>query len=420
MSTLKYWVWFSDVSGVRTKTKKLLMEHFSDPQAIYFANEGEYKALEEISDSEIQALGNKDLTRAENILTSCADIGAEILTLNDARYPARLKNIYDPPAVLYVLGKLPWLDEEVPIAIVGTRRATPYGIKMGKRFGYEITKGGGLIVSGLAEGVDTAGAQGALRAGGSCIGVLGTAIDVVYPKSNKTLFEDIKAVGALISEFPPGAKTKASNFPQRNRIMSGLSLGVVVIEAPKSSGSLITASRAADQGRDVFVVPGNADAPNCVGSNELIRDGAKIVMRGDDVLAEYEGLYPSRIKRLSSNQVQIPQEDAKLEASETAAPQPEPEADLPEEKEKKPRRFELPSLRRQKKPTLESQLAELTPEQLKVISSIGTEGAHLDDIIERCGAPSPQVMADLTVLQIKGFITQEKGKRFTLNVISRK
>lgn len=419
MAAIKYWVWLSCLTGIKPKTKHSLLEHFTDPQAIYFANETEYDALPGIGESEKAALAGKDMDRANDILGRCAEIGADIITLGDAAYPERLRHIFDPPLVLYVLGKLPWLDEEVPVAIVGTRRATSYGITMGYRFGGELARGGAVVVSGLAAGVDTAGAKGALSAGGKCIGVLGTAVDVVYPRENSELFRDVMYHGALISEFPPGYPTQGSNFPQRNRIISGISAGVLIIEAPKKSGALITAARAAEQGRDVFVVPGNVDAQNCVGSNELIKDGAKAVLTGNDILSEYESIYPHRIKTLSSAEL-IGRGAVKAVEKKEAAPE-KPKPLKPETGEGFFKlRVPNPLRMKKKKETLENQLSGLSEEQLKIVTAIGDEQAHIDDIAERAGLPVSKTLSELTLLQIKGYVNQERGKRFSLNVKSMK
>lgn len=428
MATVKYWVWLSNLSGVRPKTKYRLLEHFSAPRSIFFANESEYDAIEGITGGEKQALSDKNLLRANEILGKCDELGVQIITIGDTVYPERLRNIFDPPIVLYARGKLPWLDEEVPIGVVGTRKASTYGISMGQRFGYEITKGGGLVVTGLATGVDSAGARGALLAGGRCIGVLGTGIDVVYPRGNGMLFDDVRYHGALISEFPPGYPTQSGNFPQRNRIISGLSVGVLIIEAPKKSGALITAARAAEQGRDVFAVPGNVDQPNCAGTNELIRDGAKAVVCGNDILCEYTGVYPEKIRIISEKEARMPSrlfKEKTAEKSTSSGKNASGETKLKEED--RPLRRETgegfaklrepnPLRMAKRRETLSQQLAGLSVEQLSIITAIGDESRHVDDIIEQTGLAAPKVLSELTMLQIKGFVTQEKGKRFSLNV----
>jgi DNA processing protein len=214
------------------------------------------------------------------------------MTLHDGDYPARLTNIPDPPLVLYIRGRLPALDEEAAVAVVGTRSCTPYGLKAAERIGYELARHGCLVVSGLARGIDSAAAKGTLRAGGRVVGVVGSGLDIVYPPENKKLFDDVAAVGAIVSEYPPGSPAAPRHIPQRNTVMSGLSVGVTVIEAPEKSGALITATHALEQGRDVFAIPGNVDSPACKGSNNLLREGAVLVTTGREIAEEYAALFP--------------------------------------------------------------------------------------------------------------------------------
>ncbi len=410
---LKYWLWLSLRRGLRPESRSALLERFGDPRAVYNASERE---LEEIvwRDAERAALRDKSLEKTQAILEACARLEVHILTMQDADYPARLRNIYDPPCVLYVLGRLPAVDEKAAIAVVGTRKATPYGLKMGRQMGYELTRGGALVVSGLAEGVDSAAAEGALRAGGSCIGVLGTAIDVVYPPKNRKLFEDVCTVGALVSEYPPGAPTARANFPQRNRIISGLSVGVVVIEAPEKSGALITADLALQQGRDVFVVPGNADSPNCAGSNALMRDCAKPVTGGLDVLCEYEHLYGgvdvSAPQDLAMPAEQLRQAAAEFAGSNTPAP----------EEGKGFHRLRVPNaaLLRDAEPSVPEKTydpAQLGETERALVAAMDAPHMHIDEIIEKSGLSAAEALSALTLLEIEGVVGQEPGKRFTLS-----
>lgn len=414
MSELKYWIWFSQRSGLKPQVRSLLLERFSSPRDIYFAISSDYEA-QGLTKKDAGILMQKDLDPVSEIIDACAKLGVSVLTIQDATYPIRLRNIPDPPEVLYIAGHLPAIDEVPAVAIVGTRKATPYGIKMGRRLGYELTKGGALVVSGLAEGVDSAGAQGALRAGGQCVGVLGTAIDVVYPRKNKELFEDVERCGALVSEYPPGAATRRENFPARNRLISGLSVGVTIIEAPARSGSLITAARALEQGRDVFAVPGNADAFNCQGSNDLIKDCAKAVTSGWDILCEYEALYPSKVRKLVGPEAEIPQEQEPSVEEKTDEILPETgegfaKLRVPNNKKTVDR------LKDREYIDLKKQLEGLTESQLKIVAVMTSPSMHIDDIIDLCGLPAASVLSDMTLLQLSGYVVQERGKRFSLSL----
>lgn len=422
MSMLKYWVWLSLRRGLRPESRNALLECFGDPCAIWNASERE---IDEIvwRDAERSTLRDRAMEKTQQILDACARLEVHILTMQDADYPARLRNIFDPPCVLYVLGRLPAIDETAAIAVVGTRKATPYGLKMGRQMGYELTRGGALIVSGLAEGVDSAAAEGALRAGGSCVGVLGTAIDVVYPPKNRKLFEDVCTVGALVSEYPPGAPTSRGNFPQRNRILSGLSVGVVVIEAPERSGALITADRALEQGRDLFVVPGNADSPNCAGSNALMRDCAKPVTGGLDVLSEYTHLYRGVDISAPQNLAMPAEQQREIAAEYAGSNTPAPEEGTGFHRLRVPRaaRLHEEEPQAQASPAPETAAPELTYDPMQLSETERTLAAvlvtprmHIDDVIAKSGLSASEALSALTMLEIEGIVAQEPGKLFTL------
>lgn len=290
---LLYWLWLANRPHISDREKLQLLGHFDSPEACYLAD----CAPEGLSPEGQEAFLDKDLTQAEEILGTCAKQKIRILTWQDAQYPGRLKNIPDPPLVLYWRGVLPDFDSEVPIGIVGTRKATAYGLNTALSMGSQIAACGGLVVSGMAEGIDTMATQGALSQGKPAVGVLGCGVDVIYPVSNRKLFQTMDQQGCLISEFPPGEKPNRWNFPRRNRIISGLSCGVLVVEAPAKSGALITARQAMEQGRDVFVVPGNIGVAACEGSNALMKDGAAIVTCGWDVLEDYACIWPEKLKK---------------------------------------------------------------------------------------------------------------------------
>lgn len=421
MSSLKYWVWLSAMTNLRPIIKFQLLEAFGGPEEIYFADQRLLMEKLELRDNELDMLGDKSLDRVQEILEACRREDADILTIADAAYPKRLKNIFDPPAVLYVKGRLPAVDELPVIAVVGTRKATPYGIKMGRIFGSRLTTGGGLVATGLAQGVDSAAAEGALRAGGSCIGVLGCPIDEVYPLFNEALYNDVAAVGALVSEYPPGSVRRPANFPERNRLISGLAVGVTIIEAPKHSGALITASLALEQGREVFAVPGNADAPNCAGSNELIREGATLVTTGWDVLSEFKERFPNQIKG-PDEVVPVPEEEP-AGVYPGAGPRAEHERNEGPETGKgfaklrvRNERKNVDKAQKREYIVLKEQLEGLTENQLKIVSVMDAAGKHVDDIIDASALPAATVLAELTLMQIKGFVAQESGKRFSLSV----
>ena len=394
MAQIRYWVWLTALEGLRPISIRRLMQHFGGPMEIYFAPRGGYDAVEGISPQEKTLLEIKDLTRTEKILEQCQRENIHIITLQDASYPERLRQIADPPPVLYVRGSLPYLDELPAIAVVGTRKASPYGIKMATRLGQEITVAGGCVVTGLALGVDGAAAKGALLGNGLCVGVLGTAIDVNYPAANATLIEDVAAFGAVVSEFPPGYPTKPENFPRRNRVISGLSCGTCVVEAPRRSGALITANLALDQGRDLFAVPGNADSAASAGTNALIQECAKAVTCGMDILLEYEGLFPDVISPRAKIFPPAPTAEKTDSAEKTVIDKPSAISYS----------------------DVESRLAAFPEDQQAMLRCLLNGEAHVDEIIAATGFSAAKVLAGMTLLVIRGAVRSHPGKRYSLSL----
>lgn len=384
MSMLKYWVWLSQREGVGSQTKLALLERFSTPEELYYADEGELLLTEGITRREAEALGEKDLTKADEILADCERLGLHLLTLHDAAYPVRLRSIYDPPCLLYIRGRLSAVDELPAIAVVGTRKASPYGIRCAEDLAFGLAESGALIVTGLARGIDSAAAQGALRAGGAVIGVLGGGTDVIYPKENGWLYDDVAAAGCLISEYPPGTEPLPGHFPLRNRIMSGLSVAALIVEAPVRSGALITAGMALDQGRDVFVVPGPIYAENSRGCNRLLRDGAGVAAEPWDILREYEALFPG-----------------KLRAQTRSAPQPS------EKRPGQPTEAAIPVL-----PSLSVKDAGLTDDQILLLRTLTDQPMPADDLAELTELPVRRVLSALTMLEIDQYVTDCGGKRY--------
>lgn len=385
---LKYWLWLTNLRGLSNQTRLALLRHFGTPEDIYYADEDEILLTEGITRQQAALLADHDLTVANRILADCQRLNISILTLQDAAYPSRLKNIYDPPCLLYYKGRMPAFDEEAAIAVVGTRDCSPYGVACAEKLSYGLASGGALIVTGLAAGVDSAAARGALRAGGIVAGVVGNGLDVAYPYENRYLYEDVAAAGVLISEYPPGTRPAASHFPVRNRILSGLSLAALVVEAGERSGALITANTALEQGRDVFAVPGPIDADNSVGCNRLIRDGAGLVSEAWDILREYEARFPDKLRQKESRE--------------------EPEVLGYQARQKEEPRVVPPSL----DPT-DPDLG-LTDDQIRLLRLLPEETPiQVDDLIELSGIPTRRVLSALTMLEIENYVTQHSGKHYT-------
>lgn len=279
-----YWIWLAQACDGGTLLCDHLLDAFGDAKGVYTADLHDYEAIAGISPQRLERLQNKDLTEAERISEECKKRGIGVLTLADEAYPDRLKRIKERPPVLYFRGTLPTFDRYLCVAVVGTRRMTEYGGRVASRLGHSLCREGVLVVSGMADGVDGAAHRGALYRGGQTVAVLGCGCDVPYPKKHELLMEEIVRNGAVIGEYPPGTKPVAGNFPRRNRIISGLCQATVVVEADERSGSIITARCALRQGRRVFAVPGNVGEWSSLGTNHLIRDGARSITSAADIL----------------------------------------------------------------------------------------------------------------------------------------
>lgn len=282
----QYWLGFNHVKGIGANRLRGLWTYFHhDLKAAWHANADELLHAGLDSPTVENVIQHRKTFDPEAALNRVHALGAWLCTLDDDTYPVLLAAVSDAPPLLYVKGTLTPADARA-LAVVGTRKATTYGRKVTERMVSVLAGHGVTIISGLAHGIDTAAHQACLQSGGRTIAVLGNGIDRVYPSENRRLAEAIAESGALVSEYPVGMPPHANNFPARNRIISGLSLGVLVVEAPANSGTLHTANSAAEQGRDVFAVPGNINSPNSHGTNRLIQDGAKLVMHPDDILLE--------------------------------------------------------------------------------------------------------------------------------------
>jgi DNA processing protein len=286
MNDKLYWLALNMVPGVGPVTYRHLVDRFHDPERVFAASTQELASMGGIGEKTIRAIKEFPVEKqAAEELQKVYELGGSICTFRDPGYPKSLLQIYDPPPLLYVRGQLDPGDP-LMVAMVGSRRGSFYGRTITRRISQELATAGVTIVSGMARGIDTAAHLGALEAGKRTVAVFGCGIDVIYPPENKKLFYDIIAHGAVISEFPLSTPPDGKNFPRRNRIISGVSLGVVIVEAAADSGSLITASHALEQGREVFAVPGNVGMATSKGTHRLIKQGAKLVEEAQDILTE--------------------------------------------------------------------------------------------------------------------------------------
>jgi DNA processing protein len=338
-----------------------LLDQFQTPEAVFHAPLKELlgieglgrKVAEEIRKGPVEKVVQKEL----NLLR---EVGGRVITFKDEEYPNRLREIYDPPPLLYIRGELK-KEDEFAVSIVGSRKTTPYGRWFTERVGHELARQGVTIVSGMARGIDSLAHWGAISGGGRTIAVLGCGVDVIYPSENRNLFTKIIEHGAILSEFSMGSPPEGGHFPRRNRIISGLSLGVVVVQASEKSGSLITAGYALEQGREVFAVPGNVGTEGSRGTHRLIKEGAKLVETSEDILEEL-----------------------------------------------------LPQWRREKEVTPEVEIPkpDLTEEEKILCELLSEVPLHIDTIIRESRMDPGKVSSLLLTLELKGLVSQGAGKCF--------
>lgn len=413
---LAHWIWLAHRPGLTDYMKAELLRHFSDPEDIYFAEEAAFSHIGGLTAEQLRALMDKDLSASEKILADVMKYKLHLLTYRDVAYPGRLKAIPDPPLVLYYKGTLPDFDSQPVIGVVGTRKCTPYGLSAAKKLGCEIARCGGMVVSGLAEGIDAMAMKSALSEGGQVVGILGCGAEQVYPKVNRWLFADTERYGCILSEFPPETPPLRWNFPRRNRIISGLSHGVLVVEAPKGSGSLYTARHALEQGRDVFVVPGNLDQPTFEGSNRLLKDGGILASCGWDILSEYEALFPGKVypDGRPSRQRAYPDEMPEMGEKEVKVAQKPilPKAKPP--KKEKSNKKDVDKSVSSNYSDVNKDLSALSPDQRAILACLSGGERLVDQVIGETNLPAAKVSSLLTMLAIKGFVKKLPGNRVCL------
>ena len=286
-----YWVWLADRCGAASKEFAKLITRFENPFEIFRLEPEEIDTIKYIGQRLKDRLSEKSLEHSYSILKYCNDNGIEIITYADKKYPSRLKTLEDPPAILYCLGNMPDIDRKLCIGVVGTRKISAYGMHSAYKISYELASAGACVVSGMALGVDAVAACAAIEAGGCTVAVLGCGIDIVYPKQHAKLYREICKHGCVLTEYPPAEAPYGSNFPKRNRIISGLCQGVLVVEGNRQSGAMITAQMAISQGREVFALPGKINDGNSEGTNDLIQKGVNVALCADDMIYHFDFLY---------------------------------------------------------------------------------------------------------------------------------
>lgn len=406
MAELKYWLWLTSRKGMDSVRALKLLERFVTPEQVYYADEGDVAELG-LSPNLERSLADKSMDAPEAILGECDRLDVRVMTIQDADYPMRLRQIADPPAVLYLKGRRLHFDEEAAIAVVGAREPTAYGRRWAEQFGMELAGGGALVVSGIAQGLDACAVRGALKGGGPVACVLAGGVNVPYPVQNRFLYDDVAAAGVLVSEYPPGAPHDWRNFPRRNRILSGLCLGVLAVECRPFGGTMSTVNHAVEQDRDVFAVPGALDAPMSEGTNRLIQQGAKLVTCGRDILEEYWGRFPDKLGRAApltpeaararmADSVQAQERERAAQQADTAA-EPEP-APAKSGRELIPR---------------SEQKRRFTDDELALLAALKDGERTADQLVDLTQVPAKRVLSALTMLQIQAAVAEHPGRRFS-------
>lgn len=429
-----FWLWLS----LRCKsgdTFDRLIRAYRSPEEIYRAEEAELTLAVGSRTADVARLGNKDLSDAQRIMRFCAMTDVGILSYGDDRYPSRLRMLPDPPVVLYYKGELPNFEGNLFMTVVGTRRMSEYGKRMTFEIAYDLARAGATVVTGMALGIDGLASASAIAAGGKTVAFLGCGIDMTYPPEHKYLMNSIIRHGAVMTEYPPGTRPEGRNFPHRNRIMSGISQGVLMIEGNRKSGALITARSAEKQGRDLFVLPGNADEENSEGPSLLLKNGATPITCADDIINRYEGVYRGKLNifkllepygttadrviaqfHLSARTYAG---DVKRNSSQAPSPpKPKPfQRKRPEPREEATRETPVPSAQ---------PVAPVTPQAAKdpaglrmvdettlaVYRKIPLDRAVTVDELCADGTPPGTVMAALTLLEVHKCITMIAGGRY--------
>ena len=390
------------IQGIGLKTIQVLRDVFGSAARALQATADELNEIDQLTPAMRDLLRRKPIQYPiERELELIQEYGCQVLTLYDAAYPVSLKEIDTPPIVLYIRGELA-PEDALSLSLVGSRDAKDYGRKASYRLSYQLAQRGLTIVSGLARGIDTAAHRGALEAGGRTIAVMGSGLSFIYPATNTDLAEKITESGALISEFPMETTPKPNNFPRRNRIISGLTLGTVVVEASNRSGALITARLAGEQGREVFAVPGEIFSELSTGTHRLINNGAKLVNTVDDLFNE--------LPRHALSQIQSITSGSPMPAVET---EPSPQAQ-PVEKRTPERASAQPPVEVEQ-PSQIMPPPDLTPDERTVFDAIEDPSSHIDTIVRTTQLPIGQVSSVLLMLELKGVVQQLPGKQFTKN-----
>lgn len=397
-----YWIWLTNAIGYNNPKHKRIFELYSDIRNFYLGGEKEWRFSGLFSNKELTALRSSKLSAAEAVFTKSVNLGYNIITFESEEYPDCLFNIYAPPAVLYVSGELPDIDNRLSIAVVGSRRPKEYGVRHSYNIAYNLSKAGVTIVSGGALGIDCASHRGAVNAGGVTVCVLGCGINYNYLPENAMMRRNITFKGALVSEYPPDTPPKSYHFPARNRIISALSDGVLIVEAGEKSGSLITANFALEQGKELFALMGAADSKYDIGSNRLIKDGcAAAVTDYTDILKAFENIYATR--ELKDSYLASKDEIAVI-----------PVKGKPPEKINNVKTVDVTKQKKIAEKPKHKKDVNLSEAESEVYLAIGENPVHIDEIALKLNIKVFKLLPVITKLEMLGLIENTQGRCYKL------
>ena len=402
MSELKYWLWLTTRKGLGPAGALMVLDHFTTPERAFYGEQEDFDALP-LQPFVRQSLMDKSLDEPNRILGDCDRLGLRMMTIHDAVYPQRLRQIGVPPLVLYIKGKAFRFDEEVAIGIVGTRKPAAVSRQRAERLAMELASKGALIVSGIAEGIDSCAVTGALKAGRPVVSLLAGGVDRIFPQESRRLYEDVAAVGALVSEYPPGTPHKGDHFNPRNRILSGLCLGVLAVECEPKSGTMLTVNHALEQGREVYAIPIGLEEQCARGTNRLIHDyKARLVERAEDILEDFADRFPAKLAGLAPLSPDVARARLSKVEDKPREESSAPKGSAPAE-EKGPRRELVPR---------QQQKARFTDDELDILAAAAKAPLTADEIVEKTKIPMKRALSALTMLQVQGAVEERPGRRF--------
>ncbi|MFI3252977.1 MAG: DNA-processing protein DprA [Eubacteriales bacterium] len=403
-SSVMYWLWLATRKGMTPQLGRELFHAYEDSiEKLYLAQKQSLSSFG-LKPEIVKALENKSLDIPQKLLEDCNKYHQSIITYQDAIYPQKLKELINPPLLLYAKGNLPLIDETLSLCMVGAREASPYGVYEATEIALTLASAGVLLVTGMAQGIDTAVVQGALKSGKPLVSVVAGGMDKIYPKQNKFLYEDVASIGVLLSEYPPESEHHKTHFRPRNRILCGLSDGVMIVECLRRGGTMMTAQIAEEQQRDLFALPASIRSPLSEGPHQLIKNNqAQLVTCGEDILHFYQNRYPLLRQPLSKDKRLQRVKDANGHSTMTE----KKKSPVQTPKEKEIRTVESENII-----PVSKQKSLFTDDQITLLHTLGEEEMAMDILVEKSQIPAKRTLSAMTLLEMGGQVKEVSSGRF--------